>query len=492
MCVEKICCAPVNGERCTNRTVNIKSDHCEEHQAKANELYLEYKRICKIADSRDIYASFTNPKKQLQHLYECHKLLIESYEARFRHRLMAYVASKYDDGHNKQFKIVETKIDYCRTKIKELAKLIKEKEEARQAGASGEGSDEEVKTPSTAAKLKVKRIRKVVVSVPTEIKEEKTQTQMLEEIDQFEKKQQADDLEFDAILKRDRRKNKKLAKEKRKVALDCLYLIKEMIDPKYDTFFVHMCIFNLIIYLHNIDYFDDFMAKQCDKCCCNGYIPFQFKIGCSCLLNEKEDSASFMCQCVAPTHQLKMILALITEEKCRIRPLVTEFLRCYDSYGVKLISRFTTLTWKPELRRLVVSSDNFRINNKASVCMAAARKRRTREAWEKPSEDEVWSGILDSLDDFVNKNGKLPPASAKSSDTQFLYKWFNRQVGDYHGERNMLSKKSNRDLFDKFVRRHHEFFHVIGGDSDSEFEDFEDEGDEEEEEVLKFDAADLD
>src|SRR5258706_4157235 len=171
----------------------------------------------------------------------------------------------------------------------------------------------------------------------------------------------------------------------------------------------------LMSQLHNIDYFeDDYEPKQCDKCSCGDYVPIQFKLGCSCFLGTDSNCVDFICKSPITTENLAEMCYLILTEKDKIAPMVKELVSLYKIHGIKILDRLMTLTFDPELYRLVLTCETVKNYQKPSVCMARNRKRRelgrdkiiTRERDISPV--TRWGNILEELSDYISRNGKLP------------------------------------------------------------------------------------
>ena len=100
------CCAPISENKRCFRMVVANSDHCPVHRPNARKLYLRYKNICGKVDR----FKFSN---KISTILKYYVLLTKAYEARRKHRLIAYVPECYDYGHNKQFEIIMNKIQEC-------------------------------------------------------------------------------------------------------------------------------------------------------------------------------------------------------------------------------------------------------------------------------------------------------------------------------------------------------------------------------------------
>ena len=346
MCIDnkKMCCAPVaNGERCTKQTVSTKVDHCSEHIEEAVYLYNLYKSICKIANSKNMDLIIKDPTKCLLHLQQCHSALVDSYEARLKHHLFAYVPQCSDKGHMDQLQIIKDKIEICRQKITTQLTLIKEKPHKKKGLPfqdnyfSSIQDQEEIIIEDNTLQCVVQNISK--------------------EVAVFKKKQSEDDLAFDKILKDNIRKNKKIAKERRKAAALCANLISNEIGFDVDnTFFNQIALINLIVETYNLGYYNEDYCPV--KCICSAYEPFQTKNGCPCLLKKDRDAISYLYDCSITTPHLKLIYNIILGNLDKIRPMISEYMNCYKIHGIKLLNKIITFTWYDEKQRLILTVEN--------------------------------------------------------------------------------------------------------------------------------------
>ena len=478
MCIEiKICCAPIAGGRCPNKTVHSNSDHCSDHHDDALESYLNYKRISKIVDSKDVYLEFKDTRQHFKYLYECHKLLVDAYCGRSEHAEKFYVIKTQDHKHDKAFEVIMTKINFCRAKMKELKeKLNIEIEPTKSKQKSPKPTLKRgwnvleyffptVEDSSTVENLSIQTAESNNSNKENNMIEENA---MLEDVVRFEQKQQADDREFNRQLRADQKKNKKLALEKRKIAVLSKNLISQELTYEFDNYFLQMCFINIMSQFNGMGYFEeDYIPEECGKCSCGGYVPVQFKLGCSCFLNKDGECVDFLCKSPMTRDNLAEMCHYILTEQHKIKPVIKELINYYKIHGTKLLHRLMTLTWNPELDRLVLSCEYIKNYQKPSANMAESRKRRqlgrskTFKRGREMSPDTKWGHILDQLNDYVTRNGKLPPANSKNIFTSFLHRWLMEQLDDYANENSFLYDEQNREHFEKFIRKYPRFFSVF-------------------------------
>ncbi len=114
-CKEHIgqCCAKgENNTRCKNDCVG-ESRHCLEHITKSKKLYLNYKCLSEYVKTIDVNKPFDDINEQINYLLKYYDVLHKTYSARTKHRQYAIAPECYDVGHNRQFIILEKKINYC-------------------------------------------------------------------------------------------------------------------------------------------------------------------------------------------------------------------------------------------------------------------------------------------------------------------------------------------------------------------------------------------
>src|SRR5579872_2882101 len=139
----KQCCAPIEPiknfplienknvqfERCPNKI--YKGYHCEDHFKKANELYKQYKKTCKIAyklhpEKVNITINdIPTIQENIKYLFKCYIWYKNAYENRMKHRNYAFTPETSDYGHNKQFILIQDKINICNDRLELLYDKLK-------------------------------------------------------------------------------------------------------------------------------------------------------------------------------------------------------------------------------------------------------------------------------------------------------------------------------------------------------------------------------
>jgi hypothetical protein len=439
MCIEKVCCAPENGERCSNFTLNANCDHCKKHHEKALELYLKYKEICIVANNKNINVVIKDKNKHIRYLYNCHLWLERAYDARLEHRFFAYVPECYDYGHDKQFIILQQKLNICRTKCAALFELLQVKDEMV---VEKEEQEPEVEEEFLNVDL------------------------MVEKISQFKEKQKKDDIEFDKTLQANIRQNNKLAQDKLKVVTLCNDLIKKKLQVQDRTYFNQIAIFRIIVEMKSIGYFDmEYKPEACRSCSCGEYMPMQFKLGCSCYLKKDGDSISFLSRTNIETYYFKSICQVILKKsnKVKINSLIRDYMACYNIHGTNMIKKLMTLLWDSAEKRLVLSCENIKLNEKLSESMARLRQRKAvYPVWNRKRKivpiNERWADTLDEVTTFIDRNGKLPPLTSKRPEIRNLCEWLDTQLDHYTDKTGLMQEERICSAFEKFIYKYYDYF----------------------------------
>src|SRR5438876_10338455 len=114
------CCAiTLDNKRCQNLVIK-SSKHCSSHYNNALKLYKNYKKICDVAYNLDVDKHINDPNEKAKYLLKYYVLMNKAYDARMKHRKYAFVPECYDLGHDKQFKLINDKINLCEEKLYEL------------------------------------------------------------------------------------------------------------------------------------------------------------------------------------------------------------------------------------------------------------------------------------------------------------------------------------------------------------------------------------
>jgi hypothetical protein len=112
------CYAPFNNKRCTNSTKDNKI-HCPIHIKEGVKLYNKYKKICLIADTFNLndVENMSSIKDKVTFLNKAYNIFISAYEARLKHRNRCITPECRDYGHDKQFILLQQKINTCEVQL---------------------------------------------------------------------------------------------------------------------------------------------------------------------------------------------------------------------------------------------------------------------------------------------------------------------------------------------------------------------------------------
>jgi hypothetical protein len=460
MCIIKQCCAPVGDQQCTKQTLNNNCDHCEIHHDEALKLYLKYKEICAVANSKKIYVKIKDRDQHIKHLMHCLRWLENAYDAREEHQLYAYVPEKLDGGHKEQFNIIQDKIDYCRDKVTQLYKELQDMEHSKQEEEMEESEtelpcEELVETSQIAEKTSVK-------------------SSILDKLEGFKSKQMKDKMEFDKILKRNTRQNKKIKQEKTKAATLCKNLIIGLLEKypiwdeisesqKCDEMFLALSVFSTLVELHNLHYYaDDYEPLSCPNCNCGNFKEYEYKLGCPCFLRKDNNTVSVLAYNDLP--DLKLISNDILYYSDLIDPIIEDLLQCYKKHGTRLIKKMMMLLWDPDEERLVLSYDGVTWKSKPSEMMKRARTRKSiqmlqnNDTMTKDDDELTFGDILKQLCNYIDRNDKLPSSNSKQSHTLMLYDWLREQQNNWTNEYGTMLVPENKMFFEKFISKYHRYF----------------------------------
>jgi hypothetical protein len=454
MCIIKQCCAPIGDKRCSNPTLNANCDHCEIHQEEHLRLYLKYKEICAVANSKKIYVKIKDRHQHIKHLMHCLRWLENAYDAREEHQLRAYVAETVDYGHKEQFNIIQDKIDFCREKVAQLYKELEEIETYK---------EEEEEIEESESELPLEEISEITIVE----KSEDTKSSILDKIEIFKNKQTKDKLEFDKILKKNTKENEKIKREKTKAATLCKNLINELLDShrlwtEYSNksehqMFLELAVFTTLIELHNLRYYsDDYEPEECPNCDCGNFKESEYKLGCPCFLKKGNDTISVLAY--NDLEHIKVISQEIIYYSELIDPIVEDLIGCYKKHGTRLIKKMMMFLWDPDQERLVLSYDGVTWKSKPSEQFKLMRKKKTLRSHDvisdRDDDEMTFKDFLRDLCNFIDRNDKLPSSNSKQIHTRMLYDWLREQQQNYRNEYGTMLIPENRACFEKFLTRY--------------------------------------
>lgn len=99
-----------------------KKDHCAEHNHVCYRLYKSYKRLCDhIVVDTNTFSLDGDPKKKFDDLLKLYHQCQLAYQARLKHRQVAYVSKFHDDGHDLQFEKLQRYMTACEKVMETLS-----------------------------------------------------------------------------------------------------------------------------------------------------------------------------------------------------------------------------------------------------------------------------------------------------------------------------------------------------------------------------------
>jgi hypothetical protein len=198
------CCAPTpNKTRCSNATVRPEAMHCSVHYKDGLKSYTQYKELCKVADRYSITEAndISSLNGKIRFLNICYKVYIAAYNARLEYRNAFVVCECYDYGHDKQFTLLNEKMDTCEILLTQLHDEIK----------ASSTQEKEKKFSSTSSTKE-----EVEDSSPKEVEEVEEKVEItIEAVKSFREKRLKDERETKKIIAAYIKENKKLLKQKR-------------------------------------------------------------------------------------------------------------------------------------------------------------------------------------------------------------------------------------------------------------------------------------
>lgn len=461
MCRFKQCCAPILTGRCPNETVCARSDHCALHRDHAVKLYINYKRICKIAYDLDIDLEIPDTRKYIRYLTGCHEWFAKAYGARLEHRNYAYVPECYDDGHNLQFKIIQDKIDQCRNKLRRIQQMDGDlgnnegtNPEHNYEGNSQDNSEDNHNNEGTDD----------IIHQPTE-----DISKAIYHVNKFKRKQLKDHQEFEKMVQENIKENQKIFRERQNLIDICTKIISAEIkrNQDYNMFFLEASALNTITTLININYFDNYRPKRCDKCSCGEYIPELFRLGCPCLAKEDNNIKEYLIGSSLTRVELKLICETLLRHIKMIRPIISDLVLHYQVYDTQLLNITISLVWDDNLDRLVLGIDSIPNLEKRSKSMASSRLRHNKlrgyicetvDGAHDLSSKDIWFNMLDCVQQYIDLNNKLPSGKSKNSKVQAMNDWIMVQKKNYGSTEGCMKYSEVVNSWGRFTNKYDKYF----------------------------------
>lgn len=342
------CCAVMNNTRCINLAVS-GSDHCDLHREKAKALYLKYKVLSDQVDKLVIDQKFTNINTKIDYLMECYILLNQTFKARMKHRMFAFVPECYDEGHDHQFIRLNTLIQECEDKLRQLYILqdIKDEESSDEDYLSEEGVTVTQKYVNTTKKA--------------------------EEYRKFRKQREKESEEW---IQKYIKENEVILQRRQHLShLITLAILKlyEDIDPEDDihSFVKVVMLFNLSGRLRAIGYFlNTFIPDRCKHPKCSCYIPYDLVLACGCIIHNNTLEKYYN---LATEDTLRMFYEILLFNKNKIKPILEDIGYLHNLYGDRLMFLKLHLIWDSSQRRLVIEENNEKPLPKMTKVFATTR-----------------------------------------------------------------------------------------------------------------------
>jgi hypothetical protein len=341
MCQTKQCRALKLGRtRCENSTIHPGSDHCSLHHEKARKLYVKYKKLCEVAYALKVEdeTNITDVNEKIRFLNKCHNLFTQAYHARMEHRKFAFAPEFYDEGHNIQFQFIQQKIDFCFDKLNKIYDGLKTPEEK-----SVEVDDaDDVDAKENEIETDVREMKKTMDS-----------------FHKFRKQQQRDKREEDRMLAAYIAENKKLEKVRNKNLIRLATVLKDHINVedhpfiKGDEAYLQSLLFDLVIRLLNIDYFEPtYKPPRCKKCNCNcPDVLCEIRIGCPCVETCKH-IVEILRHSTLTSIQFSFCTYVCCEEPDKIIPIANDLINLYKIYERTTHKSPLDIVWNNKENRL--------------------------------------------------------------------------------------------------------------------------------------------
>lgn len=410
MCDEQ-CCAPINANvRCANAIVCGSRFHCESHFGTARTLYRQYKLACEVADKCDLTRLFlpTELQKEIAHYTECYKSLIKAYDGRMKHRKYAFCPETWDEGHQTQFRILQSRIDICEKRLDTLY------DQQQALYESTLRTKQAPTTPTRDSDSDTEDKRDVKTAVAVRGADKRSFTSVVK----FRRRRVADDAEIDRLLKSYIKQNQVVMAEREKMfdlatsvlmsfvppppatgrsTGDCksialpptatpstpstakTLLVREndadepVSDDEYDDgdeydsddeydleafeeeYYQMVGIYHLARKLFEIGYFQPgYEPRKCTGCNCGRVASEYIKLGCGCVFKHVclEDYLKRM-----TIGSLRNMTTILLKHKKKLAPLVNDYLFALKIYGPQILIMKTELEWSPSMGRLKFKDD---------------------------------------------------------------------------------------------------------------------------------------
>ena len=376
-CREIQCCAITSdNKRCTNEVIK-DSNHCRVHYDNAIKLYKNYKKICDVAYNFDLNMIICDVKEHINYILKCYVWLNKAFDARMKHRNYAFVPECYDDGHDKQFEIIQNKLKYCEDKLMSLYSKSNTNQKLLEYRGINEDSDIENEH------LTDENLKGLNDESSDELNDKLTDSEENEveihdvpnKLKKYYRKRNNTEKCFSNLVASYVRANKLILERRNKISdliitfLTSLYCAE--IQLSCETELVLCAATNhMVNELYLIDYFEDFEPKKCTGCSCGNFVTYGVKLGCSCIFRNKTIKSYLN---VMSEGFLKLFFELLLKNKEKILPLVKDLIWYYKFYGNQIVNIRMEFQWDVNKNRLVLVEDSLPVQEKQSKFLSSLR-----------------------------------------------------------------------------------------------------------------------
>jgi len=336
------CCAVVNIDGKERRCINVANTtiyHCSVHHDFTSKLYKDYKKICSVAYKMNISKRMSNMSDRLKYLMKCYVWLNKAYDARYKHRKVAFVPECYDEGHDYQFTMLKQKIDICENEIKNIYDSYDKKNNVPKK--------ETIITTENDLMDVCENGSYDLMTIPNKV-------------EKFKNIRKNKDLDIDEQIEQYIKVNAEELKKKDSIKQITMKYIKLMYKEKN---YGHLSGLMMIVPLHKIcdelyqmKYFDDDYAPLRCKCGkCDNYVCFDIVLGCECIKYSNIDLYFNGATYTA----ISKFYTLILRNKDKIMPILDDYIHYHKIYGPDVITMKLTLEWSIDKKRMVIGENDY-------------------------------------------------------------------------------------------------------------------------------------
>lgn len=372
-CEGNQCCARTpDNKRCSN-SVYHDSNHCKTHYPKAIKLYKEYKKICNVAYDLDIdQEKGPDIEKDIRYYLKCYIWLNRAFDARMKHRKYAFVPECYDYGHDKQFDIIQEKLNKCELVLSNLYNEYKKQNQLPEItpppsdDSDNGGNTMSITDESDTDETTEDNNKYAVTIVPKKIKK-------------YNKKRKEKTENIDQIISQYMKENKIELERRNKLINIILKTItmqyQNIINVDDDNIFIlTMTMHHITKILYEIGYYEEnYKPERCKECCCGNYICYDMKLGCGCYYRYDHVKEYLN---VMSEYTLRMFLEIMLRNQEKIKPLLTDMIWFYQMFGESILTMEMETIWDDKKNRLILRVAEILQDKKPSKNMARLRMKK--------------------------------------------------------------------------------------------------------------------